>query len=114
MGKAIEELRKAIDQSRVGQSRWRCPKPLRQEIIEYSKARRAAGATRVQIARELGVSGSGLARWLEVDSGALRRVRVQPSPPKPAESLVLITPGGYRLEGLSPSTAADLLRRLGC
>ncbi len=115
MVKSKEELREAITRSRVGQSRWRCPSPLRAEVIEYSKARQHEGVAVIRIARELGVSGSGLARWLQVGSGKLQRVRIQPPAPVTATALLtLVTPGGYRLEGLSIASAADVIRRLGC
>ncbi len=114
MAKQIEELRVAITKSRVGQSRWRCPVPLRDEIVGYAKARRHSGASVLRIARELGVSETGLTRWLQIESGTLRRVRVQASSASTPTKLALITPGGYRLEGLSTSSAAELLRRLGC
>lgn len=116
MARTKEELREALTRSRAGQSRWRCPMPLREEIIEYSKARREAGIAVMRIARELGVSESGLARWLqdEPGTGPLRRVRIQHAPSEAVAPLVLVTPGGYRLEGLSVASAADVLRRLGC
>ena len=42
----------------------------------------------------------------------LRPVRLSQSPSPSPQALVLVTPQGYRLEGLSPASAADLLRRL--
>ena len=65
------------------------------------------------IARELGVSESGLNRWLQKKSGGIRPIRVVEQAAAAAE-LVSVTPGGYRLEGLDAASAADLLRRLGC
>lgn len=113
MTQETEELRAAITRSRANVVRWRCPAPLKQEIVALTEKRRAEGAPIMTIARELGVSESGLNRWLQKTSGGIRPVRVVEQPAAKDE-LVLVTPGGYRLEGLSPVSAADLLRRLGC
>ena len=113
MMRNTEELREAIARARNGQSRWRCPTELREEVVSHSKARRSAGESVVEIARSLGLSESGVNRWLQKATGTLRPVRVQASPPE-SDRLILVTPSGYRLEGLSMTSAVDLLRRLGC
>ena len=107
------ELREAIAKSRVGQSRWRCPAALRDEIVELAQERKRDGFSVRKIAEELGVSESGLTRWLQSGSGRLRPVRVAEERSS-HDQLVLVSPGGYRLEGLSASGAAEVLRRLGC
>ena len=113
MARDCTELRNAIAESRVGQTRWRCPAPLRDEIVGFAQERRREGASVRKTARELGVSESSLNRWLQKADGRLRPVRVIEKPSS-RDSLVLITPGGYRLEGLSSMSAAEVLRRLGC
>ena len=107
------ELREAITKSRVGQTRWRCPAQLREEIIGFTQERRQEGVSVMRVAKELGMSESGLSRWLPKRSGQLRPVRIAETPSS-NDQLVLITPGGYRLEGLNSRSAADVLRRLGC
>ena len=106
-------LRSAITESRVGQTRWRCPAKLRDEVVGFAQERRREGLSVMKIAKELGVSESGLNRWLQKADGRLRPVRLIEKPSR-REPLVLITPGGYRLEGLSSTSAAEVLRRLGC
>ena len=113
MTREVQELREAITRSRAGEPRWRCPVPLREEIVQFAKERRQEGDSIVKIADSLGVSESGLNRWLQAGTKRLRPVRVE-EPVAEAEGLVLVTPGGYRLEGLRPASAADLLRRLRC
>lgn len=113
MEKDSKELRAAIAKSRVGQSRWRCPAKLRDEIVGFAQERRREGVSVMKLAQELGVSESGLIRWLQKAEGRLRPVRVIEKPSS-CDSLVLMTPGGYRLEGLSPTSAAEVLRSLGC
>ena len=113
MTRDCTELREAITQSRVGQARWRCPVKLRDEIVGFAQERRREGVSVLKIATQLGVSESGLSRWLQKADGRLRPVRLIEEPSR-HEPLVLITPGGYRLEGLSSLSAAEVLRRLGC
>ena len=115
MAQKISELREAITQSRTGQSRWRCPEPLREEIVKFARQRQGAGLSVLKIADELGLSTSGLSRWLNAGKSKLRPVRVAETLPVLASSpLVLVTPDGYRLEGLNTASAVDLLRRLAC
>lgn len=114
MTTTFSELREAITRSRTGHKNWRCPAPLRQRIVEFTKAQRQEGLGVLPIAKQLGLSQSGLNRWLEDGSqGKLRPVRIAEAPTSQTK-IVLITPGGYRLQGLDVASAADLLRRLGC
>lgn len=114
MAKSSTELQEAITQSRAGQFRWRCPVPLREEIVQYTRDRQRDGMSVVKVARELGLSESGLSRWLNAGKPRLRPVRVSAALPVQDSGLVLVTPGGYRLEGLNSASAAELLRRLEC
>ena len=114
MTTTFSELRETIIRSRAGQDRWRCPKPLRQQIVDFANTQRQEGMAVFKIAKRLGISESGLARWLQGGGqGKLRPVRIAETP-TPQTKMVLVTPGGYRLEGLDVASAVDLLRRLGC
>jgi len=46
-------LRKALERSRGGQKRWRCPEELRSEVVSYAQSRRASGTGVRLIAVEL-------------------------------------------------------------
>jgi transposase-like protein len=85
---------------------------LREEIVEFTQERQREGVSVKTTAGELGMSESGLRRWLQKADGRLRPVRVIEK--SSIRELVLVTPGGYRLEGLSSSSAVEVLRRLGC
>lgn len=114
MTTTFSELRESILRSRAGRKNWRCPAPLRQRIVEFANAQRQEGMGVLSIAKQLGLSQSGLNRWLEgAGQSKLRPVRIAQAP-APRTKMVLITPGGYRLEGLDAASAADVLRRLGC
>jgi predicted transcriptional regulator len=94
----------------------RVPALLRAEIAGYAAERRAAGARMEAIARETGVSPESVRRWLV---GAARRrrptmsaVAVAIGPEQVAGGVVLVSPSGYRVEGLDVAGIAAVLRQL--
>jgi len=95
----------------------RYPEDLRAEIVTLARAGRAAGRSLGSLARGVGLSVPTLTGWLRRPApGRLRRVTVAPSPSPaivaPARRLVLITPQGFRVEGLDLATMVTMLRRL--
>lgn len=63
-------------------SRWRCPQGLRSEVVAFARERQAAGDGLKRIASDLGLSESGLSRWLRpATDGRFREVRLRPEPP---------------------------------
>lgn len=104
----------------------RVPRGTRQAVLSYVGAARADGLAWWEIAEAVGVSESALRRWQEgEDSGeaiALLPVAViaaeageaVAAPALGAERVVtLISPGGYRVEGLGVDELAALLARIG-
>ncbi len=122
MDARAERLRAAV--VALGRTKRNQPIPLalRAELIACARAARARGVGWAAIARGLGVSMTGLKRWFaaptHVRSAApvLRRVRVRSAAgdlrasDRPA--LRVISPQGYRVEGLDVAAAAALLRAL--
>jgi len=104
--------------------KWQCPAKLRLRIVLYAVQRREAGETLADIAVRLGLVESTLGRWLrrertEETATGFRSVAIVPAAAAPgrsrveAKELTLVTPGGYRVEGLDAESAAYLLRVLG-
>jgi hypothetical protein len=79
--------------------------------------RREAGVGLAMVAADLGLSESSLSRWIAAeratagDTGRLREVRVA-KPEAMSSGLSLVTPRGYRVEGLDAKSALRLLREL--
>lgn len=111
MDDRCRSLREAIERSRAGKVRWRCPRGLRSEIVALTRERQAGGEGVGRIALDLGLSESGLSRWLRSAEERFREVRIRPESSS-GEDLVLVTPRGFRLEGLSEGLALKLLREL--
>ena len=117
----VERLRKAIEASRAAWQgpRWRCSAGLRKEIVNYARHEVAGGASVRATAQRLGVSDTTLTRWLEAGKQASQfrpvQIVVEPEPPEQEASKVpvLVSPGGYRVEGLDVEQLAALLLRLG-
>jgi len=114
MSERAEEYRAKLDELRgQGNGRWRAPTGLRDEIAAWAVSRREAGQSAGSIAGAIGLSESTLAKWMSKreESGGLRRVRVEEEVTG-SGALVVVTPDGFRLEGLNLDQAVNVLRRL--
>jgi hypothetical protein len=89
---------------------------VRAEVLAYARHERAAGRSWARIASTVGLSAGALANWAQSPPPARRLmpVAVAPLAPEiPGAALVVVSPGGYRVEGLDVPTATALLRALG-
>ena len=130
--KELEQFRQEAQRLKAGRRSGSLPFPeaLRAFAVRYAEHTLAAGGTVTDAAQKLGVSGPTLYEWRKGRPAGHRR-------PKPAEQgaalvpvrvgerraqaegagvqqVALVSPGGWRVEGLSVESAAQLLGRLGC
>lgn len=96
----------------------RCPGDLRKLAVGYASDRAAEGAGIAEVARDLGTTPASLRVWMEQVEPEFRPVHVVgPLPPWAGECsrpvLSVVTPRGFRLEGLDVPAAAHLLQLLG-
>ncbi|OPX37488.1 MAG: hypothetical protein B1H11_05855 [Desulfobacteraceae bacterium 4484_190.1] len=120
-----EQLSQELAEGRSsGRSKkWRCPPELISRIVSYAKVCRERGEPFFDIAVRLGLVESTLTRWFRTEKAkeqpGFRSVSIvrkddneetiaHPS----ASGLRLLTPQGYRVEGLDAQTLAYLLRVL--
>ena len=95
----------------------RLPDGLRATVIRYAQERRRRGDGLIEIARSIGVSPESIRRWT-TSIGATAKTRalvpiiVREDDDAGVGSVVVSAPGGYRVEGLTVASAAELLRRL--
>jgi len=100
------------------------PEVVRRRVGEYVAARRSDGARVNELARELGISHTSVSRWSAAEVGPLQFVAVEVEPEvvaAPPSVLAersgsvptLISPRGYRVEGLDLDALTALLGRLG-
>ena len=94
----------------------RIPDAVRAQILAYARRERAVGRSWHRIAGAVGVSVGSLTNWSRMPAPACRLVPVAVTaraPESVAPRLVVVSPGGYRVEGLDLSTVTALLRALG-
>lgn len=113
MDARVKRFRTEAARYGVGRVGRRYPAEMKAIAVALAEERGAEPLSRV--ASELGVSEPSLQRWIEQGEPALfRPVAVElDSGRVPGCGLVLITPQGYRVEGLEAESLAALLRVLG-
>ena len=117
MDPEIDRLRHALAESRrlVAGVRHRCPADLREEIVGQSRALRRQGLSLRRIASKLALSPKTLANWLQRYQGTLRPVTVASScsmAPGSSDGIKIVTPQGYRIEGLGVDEVVALVKAL--
>lgn len=112
MDAQVKRFREAVSRQGVGGVGRRYPEELRAVAVAVAKARKDEPLA--WVAADLGVSTVSLQRWLEqAEPAHFRPVEVAPETGVEAAGLVLITPRGYRVEGLEAEALVSLLRVLG-
>jgi len=125
-------LRELLQQQRPRTASLGWPATLRARVARHAATRRARGERWAAISRSLGVNRTTVRSWVEAldealdeapTVGAMVPVIVGEPPavlaPPPATEptvdakVVLVSPRGFRLEGLSVSAAVSALERLG-
>lgn len=130
---SLESIRALLTTSRPRASAIGFPADVRRRVGIYAAARRARGDRVAAVALELGISHTSVSRWSIVEAApplqfvavevqadvvvpdALKApptpvvLRTAPSPATPT----LVSPRGYRVEGLDLDALATLLGRLG-
>jgi transposase len=130
--KELEQFRQEAQRLKAGRRSGSLPFPetLRAFAVRYAEHTLATGGTVTDAAQKLGVSGPTLYEWrkgraagrpkmkLHEERAALVPVRVSARPAGVGaagpHSVALVSPGGWRVEGLSVESAAQLLGKLGC
>ena len=92
----------------------RIPDELRAEVIRYAMERRRHGDGVRKIAHALGVAPESIRRWTTATRPmrALVPIVVRDDDRGPVGPITLTSPGGYRVDGLTVTSAAALLRAL--
>jgi transposase len=131
--KELEQFRQEVERLRAGRKGGSgpFPEPLRAFAVRYLAYAQEKGDTVKAVVERLGVSEPTLQAWRrgqtpgskktrssEPRATPLRPVVVHPpkvhAPPPVATTFAVVSPQGWRVEGLSLEEAAQLLRRLAC
>lgn len=94
----------------------RYPAGVKAEVVRYARGRRGDGASWASVGDELGLSCETLRRWCVADEGdregTLARVEVV-ADRIAGGAVAIVSPSGYRLEGLDAASAVAALKALG-
>jgi len=102
-------LRRALSRVKRGAGK-RYPLALRQRAIAWCVSQRSSGATWESIAEGLGVHTATVRAWCpQVDRARMRRVQVVDD----GRTVSVVSPSGYRVEGVTLLEATALLGKLG-
>nr|BDT31829.1 transposase [Myxococcus sp. MH1] len=124
--KELEQFRQEAQRLKAGRRSGSLsfPEALRAFAVRYAEHTVASGGTMTDAGKKLGVSGPTLYEWRKgrsrpkpaEKSAALVPVRVSARLATQAgvQQVALVTPGGWRVEGLSVESAAQLLEKLEC
>jgi transposase len=110
----LKSFRKRSREENRGRTRAgrRYSRQLRRDAVAYLERKKRDGASVEQVASELGVSVLSLSRWSGEQARVGSLVPVEVVVPESTE-LSVVTPGGYRIEGLSEESVVRLVERLG-
>jgi transposase len=132
MEKELEQFQQEVQRLKAGRRGGSLPFPevLRAFAVRYAEQTLEGGGTVVEAATKLGVSAPTLYEWRKgrtpgrarmkptEKSAVLVPVRVGERAAEAAvaglQQVVLVSPSGWRVEGLSVESAAQLLGRLEC
>ena len=110
------ELKRELGKQVFGRGR-RVPSEVKARVRLYVLGRRAQGATLTQIGEELGLSVRNVQRWSATRPGARPGRAIVPVAVEVigerSTTVSVVSPSGYRLEGLGLEAAVQLLRALG-
>lgn len=92
----------------------RYPAAVKREVVRYARRRREEGASWATIGDEIGLWFETLRRWCQQaseEAGVIARVEVAEEPR--SEGVSIVSPSGFRLEGLDAAAAVAALKALG-
>ena len=114
MDRQVRVFRKRAREENGGRkgTSLRYSRELRLEAVRYLKRRRQAGGSLEVAAAELGVSCWSLSRWQQESERQFALVPVEITEEE-SGAPTLVTPRGYRVEGLSEEVLVRLVERLG-
>ena len=115
MDEAGREAREAVRRLGRRGPTSRVPVAVREKVLRYAELERRRGTSWRRIAATVGLSSTAVQRWAVATPRARRRLApvTVTTPTAPLDDgLTLVTPTGYRLEGLRLETALGVLRSL--
>jgi hypothetical protein len=125
----LEEFHRGLAALEPRGSTDRIPAPLRELALRHLAVQRQAGIGWMRVSAELGICTTTIRRWSRASAESASSPSMAPpkprsalapvpvvvareSPPVSRSAPVLVSPSGYRLEGLDPAAAVALFEQL--
>lgn len=112
MDKEAAKLRQDLSRVETGRGK-RYPKELRQRVVAWAQRRHSQGASWETIKAELGQEFDTVRRWCLAAGTSRALVPVRVLSVGAARTVSVVSPTGFRVEGLAITEAAALLREIG-
>ena len=116
MDETAREAREAVRRLGRRGPTSRVPVAVREKVLRYAGIERRRGTSWRHIAATVGLSSTAVQRWAVVAPRAQRRLApvtvTTPAAVPTEDGITLVTPTGYRLEGLRLEAALGVLRSL--
>ena len=112
MDKEAVKLRRELSRVETGRGK-RYPKELRQRVVAWAQRRHGQGASWEAIKAEFGQQFDTVRRWCLAESRSRALVPVRVVSVSEARRVSVVSPAGFRVEGLAIAEAAALLREIG-
>ncbi len=122
---ALREARRVLEELGERGRTSRVPNGARRAVVAYVEMARSEGLSWRRVVEAVGVSETALRHWCEEDDAgeAIELLPVEvigdegavpgAGPPRSIGAATLVSPGGYRVEGLGVDQLAALLSRVG-
>ena len=115
-----QDLRDLLSPHRGSARGYKYPVAVRQQVGAYVRDARKQGESLAVLSRRLGMPEVTLGRWSDVAAtgAAIAPVTVRPvatgaAPAPPAQTLCVVSPSGWKIEGLSRAEAVAILLEVG-
>jgi len=111
MNEGILSLKQELDALGPRGRGHRYPKPLRESVVSHVLTARRHGQTWQQLTDELGIGAITLQRWCDepTSQSTVTPLRVVTHDKPSSESVTIVAPNGWRIEGLTSEIALRLM-----
>ncbi|MCP4602308.1 MAG: hypothetical protein GY847_17630 [Proteobacteria bacterium] len=108
----LEEFQTEVKMVRESGRRLRYSEEMKRFAVSYAEQKMSEGVTRSRCVTDLGIAEGTFSKWMEGSpSGGFKRVKtIEDAGSK--QVVTMITPDGFRFEGLSIKAAGVLFRSL--
>ena len=116
MDKNLEAIRRQLEHFGHRDRRFRYPEAFRKQVVRYAREQ-LPRSSKTQLSKRVGIPWGTIARWIKRSEGrksdtSLVPVRIAAPEIQKEPPVSMVTPGGWRIEGLSVDQTCRILERM--